>query len=127
MGSVSCLLQNEGKRGCGTGAAGVYLPTVKMGSDSLLITVRRSVEDGLTAKGLTSFLNICETCLCWPYIVDGCGSSPGFGSGNKKLKCVNQLPLAAWWLSCRTPAAEAPVCFPRNANFISCFCHEIGV
>ena len=57
-----------------------------MGSDSLLIPVWRSVEDGFTGKGLTSFLTICETCLHWPYVVDGgCGSSPGFGSGNKKL------------------------------------------
>ena len=57
-----------------------------MGSDSLLIPVWRSVEDGLTGKGLTSFLTIWETCLCWPYLVDGCGSSPGFGSTNKKLQ-----------------------------------------
>ena len=56
-----------------------------MGSDSLLIPVWRSVEDGLTGKGLISFLTICETCLHWPYLVDGYGSSPGFGSGNKKL------------------------------------------
>ena len=56
-----------------------------MGSDSLLIPVWRSAEDGLTGKGLTSFLTICETCLRWPYLVDGYGSSPGFGIGNKKL------------------------------------------
>ena len=53
-----------------------------LGSNSSLIPVWRSVEDGLTDKGLTSFLTICETCLHWAYLVDGYGCSPGFGGGN---------------------------------------------
>ena len=56
-----------------------------MGSDSLVIPMWRSVEEGLVGKGLNSFLTICEKCPHWPYLVDGYGSSPGFGSGNKKL------------------------------------------
>ena len=58
---------------------------LRMRSDSLLIPVWRFVEDKLTGKGLTSSLPIYETCLGWPYLVDGYSCSPGFGSGNQKL------------------------------------------
>ena len=51
-----------------------------MGSDYLLIPVWRSVDDGLTGKGYTSLLTICETCLHWPHIVDKCSCIIAFAT-----------------------------------------------